>query len=341
MSERVTINDVAKVAGVSKVTVSYILNNRETAVRISDDTKTRVWAAVRELGYHPNGLARALARKQTDAIAIVLQFPAVFSGWSGFINELLHGATDEAVRLGLDLMVHTKFQPSLEGEANALTDGRVDGALLLRDWDDPLSDMLAQRQFPHVLTFTRNARPDAVLVDCDNVAGAELAVNHLVSLGHRRIAHLSGTERSASAYDRRRGYRETMEAHGLEARPSDFVELTHAGADFMPLERLLSSEDRPTAVFAWSDDVAIQAIKVAQGLGLRVPGDMAVVGYDSTMLCDLVHPRLTSVRQPVYDMAVRAVQMLITQIRNAPLSERQHIFAPRLEIRESCGALTQ
>jgi DNA-binding LacI/PurR family transcriptional regulator len=151
---RVTLEDVARRAGVSKVTVSNILNNRPTAVPISEATRQRVLAVVQELGYYPNAVARALVQKRTDTIAVVLQFPAIFQGWSGFTNELMHGVSDKAIELGYDILMHTRAQPSVEAEAQALMDGRVDGALLLRDYNDPLIELLAERGFPHVLFFT-------------------------------------------------------------------------------------------------------------------------------------------------------------------------------------------
>src|SRR5690348_5719217 len=128
-----TIRDVALRGGVSKATVSYILNGRAASMRIPQGTTERVLAVVREIGYHPNALARSLAHKRTDTVAIVMQFPAVFSGWSGFTNELMHGATDAAIRIGYDVLLHTR-QPGgaqdepefdlIKAEAAALTDGR-------------------------------------------------------------------------------------------------------------------------------------------------------------------------------------------------------------------------
>ena len=141
MGKAVTIKDVAARGGVSKTAVSYVLSGREAGVRISIETRQRVLAAAQDLGYHPNALARGLARHQTDTLALVMQFPSVFSGWSGFTNELMHGATDAATALGFDLMLHTKALDTAVQDAAALTDGRADGALLLRDRDDPLADI--------------------------------------------------------------------------------------------------------------------------------------------------------------------------------------------------------
>jgi len=340
MGKAITIKDVAARGGVSKTAVSYVLSGREAGVRISAETRQRVLAAAADLGYHPNALARGLARRQTDTFALVMQFPAVFSGWSGFTNELMHGATDAATALGFDLMLHTKALDTAAQDAAALTDGRADGALLLRDRDDPLAACLTERGFPFVQIFSRPAEPspDAYFVDCDNVAGAFLAVDHLWSLGHRRIGHLSGSPKSVAATDRRQGWRDAMAGHGAPARAEWECSMTYAGSDFSPFLEIMSRPESPTAIFAWSDEVAIRAIRVLrEQLGLRVPEDISVVGFDGTQMCDHTAPRLSSVRQPIYEMAVRGVEILAGLLRHTPVLEAQSIFTPILTVRDSCG----
>src|SRR5579872_7376801 len=139
-----TIRDVAERAGVSKAAVSYVLNGRETSVKIAEPTRQRIREAARDLNYHPNALARGLAHRRTDTIALVMQYARIFTGWSGFTNEMMRGACEAAVQEGYDLVLHTKEQPDPERDVAALTDGRADGALLLRDVDDPVTEMLVQ-----------------------------------------------------------------------------------------------------------------------------------------------------------------------------------------------------
>lgn len=339
MGKTVTIKDVAARGGVSTTAVSYVLSGRQAGVRISDETRRRVLAAAQDLGYHPNALARGLARRQTDTLTLVMQFPSVFSGWSGFTNELMHGATDAATALGFDLMLHTKALDTAAQDADALTDGRADGALLLRDQDDPLPVCLAERGFPFVQIFSHPAdiSPSACFVDCNNVAGAFLAVDYLWSLGHRRIGHLFGSQHSAAAADRLRGYREALTAHGAVPRPEWECSMTYAGSDFSPFIEMMSRPDSPTAIWAWSDDVAIRAVRVLEQMGRRVPEDVSVLGFDGTQMCDHLTPRLSSVRQPVYEMAARGVEMLVSLLRREPLGEPHSIFTPTLVLRDSCG----
>jgi LacI family transcriptional regulator len=358
------MREVAERAGVSKAAVSYVLNGKETEMRIPDETRERILCAVRELGYYPNAVARNLKSKSAHAIAVVMQYPALFSGWSGFTNELMHGVTDAAVAHGYNVMLQTR-QPerhwqgdqidSVEAAVATLTDGRVDGALLLRDIDDPLAPALRRRGFPAVLMFTPSGDPEQPYVDCDNRLGGRLATEYLLSLGHRRIVHLCGTPHSGAASERRAGYRLALESAGLEERPDWVFEAGSPLADFIPAARLFQDrpDRRPTAVFAWSDDVAIQMMCVLRGQGLRIPQDVSVIGFDSTALCDHTDPPLTSIRQPIYDMAAQALTLLTEQLarersdgrraerfaeRHAERSGAMQVrVAPRLVVRRSCA----
>jgi len=343
----VTMREVALRAGVSKATVSYVLNGRATSMRIPEETRARILTAVRELGYHPNGVARSLAHKRSHTIAIVMQYPALFSGWSGFTNELMHGVTDAAIEQGFDVMLHTRnpegrwahgTEGVVEAEVANLTDGRVDGALLLRDLDDPLTIALRLRRFSTILMFTHSADPDQWFIDCDNLGGARMATEHLLAQGYTRIAHLAGTPFSGAARERLKGYRQAMEAAGLTVRPEWEVELTHPGADFTPLQQLFDAPpaERPDALFAWSDDVAIQAMRVLREKGLVIPRDVAMLGFDSTALCDHTDPPLTSVRQPIYEMARQALTLLVQRINGETPEQTQIRVAPALVIRRSC-----
>ena len=334
----VTINDVADRVGVSKVTVSYVLNGRQTGIRISDETRQRVIIAARDLGYHPNALARGLARRQTDTLALVMQYPAVFSGWSGFINELMHGGTDAASTLGFDLMLHTKSQPDLERDVAALTDGRADGALLLRDKDDPMASLLTARGFPFVQIFSRSCESDACFVDCDNRTGARLAVDHLWAHGHRRIGHIAGSPCSWAAADRRAGYCQAMTAHGVAPDPLWECMVTHPGGDPGPLLQMMSGPQAPTALFAWSDDVAVWAMRLLrERKALRIPEDVSVIGFDGTEVGENMTPRLSTVRQPIYDMAAQGVELLVALVRGAPVVERHVVTSVQLTLRDTCG----
>jgi LacI family transcriptional regulator len=235
-------------------------------------------------------------------------------------------------------MLHTKGEPDLERDVLALTDGRADGALLLRDMDDPLARHLGARGFPFVQVFSRSPSPDVWFVDCDNVAGGRLATEHLLDLGHVRIGHIGGSPHSAAAADRRDGCCQALAARGIEPDLDQFCKGGYAGGDFGPFLAMMARDEAPTALFVWSDDVAIRAMGLLrEKRGKRVPEEVSVVGYDGTEICEHTVPRLSSVRQPIYDMAARGVEMLVTQIQKQPVEEKQVLFAPTLVRRESCA----
>lgn len=332
-----TIKDVAKRAGVSKATVSYVLNGREQHIRITDETKRRVLEAARELNYHPNGLARGLALKRTNTIALVMQYARMFSGWSGFTGTMMRGLTEAAFEAGVDLMLYTCDRPSPEQEAAALTDGRIDGALLLRDREDPLPGLLCRRGLPVLQIFARNEDRDVPYIDCDNRAIGRLAAEYLLGLGHRRILHLAGPKSSSAAFDRLTGFSEVLRDAGAPLKPEWCIEMTYAGASFDAVEQVLRRADRPSAIFAWADDVAIRLMAVAQSLGIRVPEELSVLGCDSTELCDHTTPALTSIRQPIREMAAQAVTLLVQRVRGEVDTLEPAVFAPAIDERASCA----
>lgn len=337
---RVTLADIAQRTGVSKVTVSYVLNDRETGlVKISDGTRAKVRAAATELGYHPNALARALARCSTDTVTLVMQSPRVFRGGSGFMNELLHGVVEAVNRLDFDLMLHTKQVPDGDAETRALTDGRSDGCLLLRDRDDPLAASLARRGHPFVLLFAREcSAPGAWFVDTDNVEGGRLAARHLLTLGHRRILFVAGPDGSVAASDRRRGFEDTLLEAGVNAYTP--VQMTCGNSSAEALLRTMNAVNRPSAIFAWSDEVAVAVMEtLRRERGLSVPGDVSVIGFDGTKAVGEQGcvPRLTTVRQPIDAIAGRAAELLIARVKGEMPPNTELIFAPELLVRDSCA----
>ncbi len=330
--ERVTILDVAREAKVSKVTVSYVLNGRGKEERISDPTATRVLEAARELGYRPNALARMLATRHTGILAVVFQRGHFFTTWSPFVSEVMRGVSTAAVELGFDLMLHTR-DVDAGHEADVLADGRVDGALLLRDDGDPTLQALADRGLPFVQFFSRSDGYNLPFVDCDNYAGGRIATRHLLDLGHRKIVMVRGPLRSTSSNDRFGGYREALEHAGVGVAPERVVSIPSAVSDFAQLRELLKAPDRPTALFVWSDDVAVECMRLVQDLGLRVPQEVSVVGFDSLDVCNRSVPPLTSIRQEIVPMAMEATKLLAGLISGEATGRTQVLYPPTLDVR--------
>ncbi len=335
MQNRVTIQDVAEMAKVSKVTVSYVLNGRDAAARISAETKARVLDAAKQLGYRPSAVARMLVNRRSGTIAVVFQYAQYFSTWSSFTSDVMHGVCEAAVDADIDIMLHTKVASDMAMEANQLMDGRADGALLLRDGNDPLVAELVERQFPCVLFFTRSYLPGTAFVDADNYAGGRIATQHLIDLGHRRIGMIRGSSLAVSSTDRYNGYREALESANLAVDPRDVVQIAAPDGDIAELKDLLARPDRPTALFIWSDDVAYRVLAVAKSMGIRVPDQLSIVGFDSLNQSSFCNPPLTSVKQPVAEMAREATEMLVAQINGDPLKRTQTIYPLSLDIRSS------
>lgn len=331
--KRATILDVAKRAGVAKGTVSSVLNGQSKVARISEETERRVLQAADELRYNPNALARMLVSQRTDTLAVVFQRGYFFTSWSSFTAEVMRGVATAAVELGYDLMLHTRDVPR-EREGETLADGRVDGALILRDEDDPIVEELLRQKLPCVRFFSRG-KEDAPYVDADNALGGEIATQHLIDLGHQRIGIVHGPEHSTASNDRLAGYRRALATARLQALPEWEVEIHSPMAPFGQFRELMRSDRAPTAFFVWSDDVALACMTALHEIGLAVPSDVSIVGFDSLEVCERSVPPLTSVRQPVMEMAHRATHILDAIIRGQEVAERQVLFPLLLDIRAS------
>ncbi|MFN3729521.1 MAG: LacI family DNA-binding transcriptional regulator [Fimbriimonadaceae bacterium] len=333
--KRTTINDVASRAGVGKVTVSYVLNGQSRLARISPETEQRVLDAAKELNYRPNALGRMLATRRTQCLAVVLQRGEYFSAGSGFTNEVMRGVCSAAVEEGFDLMLHTRTIVNPHMEADALSDGLVEGVLMLRDQDDSTLADLINRGLPCVQFFTRSADPRSCWVDADNFEGGRMAVQHLLQLGHTRIRMIAGSLASVSSNERVRGFQSAMRSAGLPSRDEDVLRVASPQDDIYSVREMLVGKDRATALFVWSDDVAFRMIQFARSLGLRIPDDLSIVGFDSLDACDQCVPPLTSVRQPIYEMASRSVRLLAALVRHESVKELQVVYPLRIDVRGS------
>jgi LacI family transcriptional regulator len=337
-----TIRDVADRAGVTKAVVSATLNERHSNVRVSEGTRQRVRQAAEDLHYRPNVLARGLKRKYTDTIGIVPQFAGFLSVWSGFTSEMMQGVSAAAIREGYRVLLNFRHESGLDREVAAVTDGQIDGALLWRSPSDPMAQRLHECGFPVVMMFGPHDNPDVWYVDCDNQLGGRLATQHLLGLGHTRIAHLTTGSNDQYVLDRRAGYQEALYEAGLPVRPEWIVEVGWEKSgenNYAQIEALLHEPQGPTAVFAWYDGVALNLLYKARQWGLRVPEDLSIIGFDSTAQCLLTLPTLTSVRQPICEIADCATTLLVQRIRGEPVQDTRRIFTPTLDERGSCAPI--
>jgi LacI family transcriptional regulator len=331
--------DVAKLAGVSRTTVSFVLND-VPGVKISEETRQRVLEAARELNYYPTAAARSLASGKTHRIGLILGEGQKRLSADAFLPTFLQGVTALVHQRGyLVVLQMAEDVPSHEAYARLLREQQVDGLILSGPRsDDPVLAELAEERFPLIL-HGRLAECTQPCVDVDNKAGGYQAVTHLIGLGHRRIGFVSNAPLSYSgAQDRFAGYKQALAEFDI---PVD-RELVRTAA-FLPetgrvaMEALLALPQRPTAVFVASDVVATGAMDAIQRAGLHIPDDVAVVGFDDIFLAAHLQPPLTTVRVPAYGLGWTAAQVLISLIEGDE-DVSSVTLETELVIRESCGA---
>jgi DNA-binding LacI/PurR family transcriptional regulator len=331
--------DVAKLAGVSRTTVSFVLND-VPGMKISEETRQRVLEAARELDYYPTAAARSLASGKTHRIGLVLGEGQRRLSADAFLPAFLQGVTASVHQRGYFLMIHlSEDVPSHEAYARLIREQQVDGLILSGPRsDDPLLGKLAEEGFPLIL-HGQLAAYSFPNVDVDNKAGGYKATSHLIELGHRRIGFISNAPLSyAGAQDRYAGWKQALKEHDLPIE-QDLI----CTAAFLPefghvaMEQLLSLPERPTAVFAASDVVALGAISAIHCAGLRIPEDVAVVGFDDVFFAAQIHPALTTIRVPAYGLGWTAAETLIALIEGDE-EVSSVTLETELVIRDSCGA---
>jgi len=330
---RPTLEEVAARAGVGRGTVSRVING---SPRVSDATRAAVQAAVAELGYVPNTAARALAANRTDAIALVVPEPETRFFAEPYFSDMLRGVgaqlADTQQQLLLTFAGGDRERQRL---AQYLAAHRVDGVLLVSvHADDPLPDLLAELEIPAVVSGPRSAAETLPSVDSDNYGGARAAVEHLLSRGRTTIAHITGRMDVYGARRRVDGYRDALRAAGHEPdelliEPGDFTEEGGRRA----MSALLDRRPGLDAVFAGSDVTAAGARQVLRERGLRIPDDVALVGYDDSAIARHMDPPLTSVRQPIEQMGRAMTDLLLAEIsarrpQGARPGERRHTVLP-------------
>ena len=335
----VTLQDIATKLGVSVATVSRALAGYSGVAPI---TRQRVLQAAREMGYHPNVIARRLQKQRTDTIGFIIPtFGPRFS--DPYFSELLASIGNAAGEQDYDVLVST-CSPDTPAEAQAyerfVQGRRVDGTLVVRTREhDARIAYLLEQQFPFVAFGRSRTEGGFCYVDVDGTAGIREATQHLINLGHHRIAIILPPENLMFAHYRRLGFEEAMSEAGLSieqtlVKHGDLTERSgyEVGRAF------LTRDDPPSAIVACNDLMALGVISAAQGLGLTVGRDVAVTGFDDVSLAAHSHPPLTTVRQPVYEIGQRICEMLIHLLQGETLEERHVILQPQLIVRESCGA---
>lgn len=334
----VTIRDVAKRLNLSITTVSRALDGYDD---VAAETRQRVIAVAREMGYIPSHAARQMRRQRTETLGYIL--PTALPRFADpFFSEFIAGLGDEATLHNFDLLVSTAPPGSAAEQAlyqRWVQGRRVDGMVLSRmRLDDWRAQYLHQAGLPFVASGRSRTSVDFPYVEVDSRSGFAALVAHLVARGYRRIAYIGAPATLTLQADRFAGYRDGLAAAGIEFDPSLVAEgnLTRMGG-YQAAQRLLALPQPPTAIIGVNDLTAIGAMRAARERGLVIGRDLAVAGFDGTEDAEHADPPLTTLNQPVYDIARQLVRMLLALIAGEPLAERQVVLQPELIVRESTG----
>lgn len=336
-----TIKEVSKLAGASVAAVSATLNGtRSKNIRVGQETRDRIYAAAAQLGYLSNPVARSLATGKSKVIGVMLPYAEAFTDHNPFCAQVTNGILEEVVRRHYNLMLYTGAL--MNGSQAALTvDSRVDGiVLVMPQVDSPVFLKCESRRIPYV-SILRPELPGTWTVNSDDFEGGRLATEHLIRMGHRRIAHFSGDDFVSTSKPRLRGYRHAMDEAGLSSDPSLVVKASFDWkAGYLAAKALLDmpAARRPSAIFAANDLCAEGAMRAFRECGASVPDDFAVVGYDDTWFATMTQPALTSVRMPIAEMGAMAVQMLVDRVEGRDVVNPHPVLPVSLTVRASCGA---
>ncbi len=332
-----TLEDIARQAGVSRSTVSRVVNDH---TNVREDVRKRVLEVIQSTGYHPNAAARTLVSQRSWMIGLVLPRSVSSFFTDPYFPRLTRGIAQACNQynytLGLFLVSSTEDEDKIFPRVSRT--GLLDGILVQSGQvGDQLIERLVNSSVPLVIVG-RPVHIDKVsYIDVDNANAACNAVSHLIRLGRKRVGTITGPMNTTVGIDRQAGYVRALTERGLMVDDSLIAEgdFTEAGA-YYAMQRLMPA--KPDAVFAASDTMALGTMRAVREAGLRIPEDIALVGFDDLPLAALSDPPLTTVRQPVSQFGLKAVEILIDLVENGIEPARRFIMDTELVVRDSCGA---
>jgi LacI family transcriptional regulator len=334
-----TLEEVARLANVSRSTVSRVINDHPS---VRPETRERVWQAIRESGYQPHAVARSLVTNRTQIIGMIIPEAVTTLFTDPFFPLLLRGATEACNAHRYQMLLSLFDDPTGQEEMyqRILRSGYLDGVIVASTpLDDPLIPDLLRDRIPFV-SVGQYPNGRVHYVDVDNVAGGRMAVEHLIRLGHQRIAIITGRLDMTAGQDRLEGYRQALKAHRIPVEEELIVEGDYTeNSGMVAMQRLLPAA--PSAVFVASDMMAIGALRAVRQADRQVPQDIALVSFDDTPIASAIEPALTAVRQPIERMGSMAVEVLLSVLEDSSGEEApaQRIVLPtELMIRASCGS---
>ena len=339
MYKRVTSQHVAELAGVSRTTVSFVLNDVR-GMGISEETRQCVLNAARQLDYHPDATARRLVSGQTRVIGFVLRQSPTQAFADHLLPQVLNGLSQTAKSRGYHILIEPIPPDDTTGAyIKLIRERHVDGIVLSGPRSDDEELLRIHSEGASIVMLGQLSGSGIPFVDVDNVGGAQLAIRHLTNLGHRRIAMITNAPLvyTASA-DRLSGYRLALQAARIEYDES-LVRIGHFTPEsgYVAMSELLSLNARPTAVFVASDTVALGVLQAIRQHDQQVPDDIALVGFDDIPLSEFLDPPLTTVRLPAFNLGKGAAKLIIQILNNEKCDPLEVLLETELVVRVSCG----
>jgi LacI family transcriptional regulator len=335
-SKRSTSLDVANKAGVSRTTVSFVLNN-VPGVNISKATREKVLKAAKKLNYHPNAAGRKLVSGKSHTLGLVLcQSPEqVFA--DAFLPQVIIGIEQAAIQQGFHVLLKQVEPDDTEGYMRLIHENHVDGIILSGPRKDDQQILRLYREGLPVILMGQLPDTSIPFVDVDAAAGAEIAVRHLIELGHQRIGMITNAPLTyTSAQQRKNGYLRAIKNAGLYVNEELVEEGNYTPASgFAAMTKLLKLASQPTAVFIASDVVAMGAILAIKENGLHIPRNIALVGFDDIPLAEYFDPPLTTIRLPAFGLGWAVGDRLIRLIRGEGLEQENIFMSSELVVRKS------
>jgi len=330
-----TLEDIAKMSGVSRSTVSRVINRDPN---VSEPTRRKVLDLIQKIGFQPNLAARGLAVGRTRVIGLVIPtgLTSIFS--DPYFPLVIQGVASACSAHGYSVMLwlaEREYEAKTINQVlyNGLIDGVIVASMLL---DDPIIQRLSESPQPFI-TIGRHPTNDQLnFVDVDNRIGAYQGVSYIIHTGHRRVATITGPHNMIAGRDRSQGYQDALRARGLPLLPELVAEGEFSDiSGYLAMKQLLPQQ--PDAVFVASDAMAFAAMRAIQEAGLRIPEDIAVVGFDDIPTAATSTPPLTTVRQPIQRTGSVAAEMLIERIEHPEVQQCRIVLPTELVIRDSCG----
>ena len=339
---KVTLGEIARQAGTSTMTVSAVLNGSRSNTRVADETRKRIEKLAAELNYSPNAMARGLRRQRTDTIGVLFTWAGSRTIHNLYSMTMLDGIVAGAATAGYHVLLYTQRWESAATSAATFADQRTDGMIVIAPRED--SDVVTGLTALGIpLAVISSSVKDSCVpgVNIDNDTGMALGLAHLSALGHTRIAYAGQPPERRSMRERHDAYVCWMAEHKLPIPEGYALTTLSTGKSQPALEHLLRLPKPPTAIFAATDDLAAEVLEAARTVGISVPEQLSVVGFDDVLVASLTTPKLTTIRLPLYEMGQQAAQLLVARIKGRSEADGPsvQIISPELIVRDSTATV--